>query len=41
MASIELFAWILSSFLAISFIISLLVVSRKPRYIVNKESKKL
>ncbi|AZV43197.1 hypothetical protein [Peribacillus asahii] len=41
MASIELFAWVLSSLLGISFIISLIVVSRKPRYIVNKELKKL
>ncbi|WP_286676627.1 hypothetical protein [Peribacillus asahii] len=40
MASIELFAWTLSSFLGISFIISLIAVSMKPRYIVNKKHKK-
>jgi hypothetical protein len=39
MAPIELFAWTLSSILGISFIISLVVVSRKPRYIAEMEHK--
>jgi hypothetical protein len=39
MTPIELFAWTLSSILGISFIISLLAVSRKPRYINEMEHK--
>jgi hypothetical protein len=39
MTPIELFAWTLSSILGISFIISLVVVSRKPRYIAEMELK--
>lgn len=40
MSPIELFAWALSSILGIGFIISLVVVSRKPRYIAKMEHKK-
>ncbi|EIJ78042.1 hypothetical protein PB1_10769 [Bacillus methanolicus PB1] len=39
MTPIELFAWILSTILGISFIISLVALSRKPRYIAEKERK--
>jgi hypothetical protein len=40
MPPIELFAWTLSSILGISFIISLVVVSKKPRYITEMEHKR-
>jgi hypothetical protein len=40
MSPIEFFAWTLSSILGIGFIISLVVVSRKPRYIAEMEHKK-
>ncbi len=40
MSPIELFVWTLSSILGIGFIISLVVVSRKPRYIAEMEHKK-
>jgi hypothetical protein len=37
MTSIELFVWILSAILGISFIISLAAVARKPKYITKTE----
>ncbi|MBX9972522.1 hypothetical protein [Cytobacillus firmus] len=40
MTPLELFAWTLSAILAISFIISLIVVSRKPQILNKKKSKK-
>jgi hypothetical protein len=40
MTPIELFAWTLSAILGISFIISLVAVSRKPRYITEMEHKR-
>jgi hypothetical protein len=40
MTPIELFAWTLSAILGISFIISLVAVSRKPRYITEMEYKR-
>ncbi|MED4970636.1 hypothetical protein [Parageobacillus toebii] len=41
MTSIELFAWILSAILGISFIISLAAVAKKPRYIAETEHKRI
>jgi hypothetical protein len=40
MTPIELFTWTLSLILGISFIISLVAVSRKPRDIIEMEHKR-
>jgi hypothetical protein len=41
MTPVELFAWILSAILGISFIISLAAVARKPRYITETKHKRI
>ncbi|NUK29216.1 hypothetical protein HT574_03590 [Parageobacillus sp. VR-IP] len=40
MAPIEIFTWTLSAILGIGFIISLVAVSKKPKYITEMERKK-